>query len=169
MQFNKIPTTRYAMQWDMGAWFSQGIGGRGIIQTLELIVLSQRPISYPWTLNCPFFLMHPVILFFQELVEVVNALGMKRYRSEFHIGESHQFLKIVFFPVVQENTQKCVPKPFLTHVFLFLVQLELVGCFPLTFFYNSFISPWWGTHFCIAQWLGREIHDLGVCRGRFCP
>ena len=36
MQFNKIPTTSYAMQREMGAWFPQGI--RGIIQTLEPIV-----------------------------------------------------------------------------------------------------------------------------------
>ena len=37
MQFNKIHTTSYAMQQEMGELFSQGIG-REIIQTLEPIV-----------------------------------------------------------------------------------------------------------------------------------
>ena len=40
MQFNKIPTTSYAMQLRDGDMISQGIG-REIIQTLEPIVLSQ--------------------------------------------------------------------------------------------------------------------------------
>ena len=40
MQFNKIPTTSYAMQQEMGAWFSKGIV-REIIQTIEPIVLIQ--------------------------------------------------------------------------------------------------------------------------------
>ena len=39
MQFNKIPTTSYAMQQRDGGMVSQGIGG--IIQTLEPMVLSQ--------------------------------------------------------------------------------------------------------------------------------
>ena len=43
MQFNKIPTTSYAMQRDMGAWFPQGIGG--IIQIHELIGLSQMSMG----------------------------------------------------------------------------------------------------------------------------
>ena len=46
MQFNKIPTTSYAMQQRDGGMISQGIG-REIIQTLEPIVLSQMSMREP--------------------------------------------------------------------------------------------------------------------------
>ena len=59
---------------------SQGIG-REIIQTIELIVLGQMSMREPITLNYPFCLMHPIIYFFQKLVEVVNALGKAGHGS----------------------------------------------------------------------------------------
>ena len=103
------------------------------------------------------------------MVEAINALGMERYGSQFRIGESHDFCKNVFLLVGKENTQKLVPKPLLTHAFLFLMQLELARIFPSRFYACSFSFPWLGTHFCVAQWMGREIHDLGVYRGLLCP
>ena len=39
-------------------------------------------------------------------------------------------------------------KPFLTHVFHFLTQLEIARVFPSRF---SCISPWLGTHFRVVQ------------------
>ena len=69
------------MQQRDGGMISQGKRG-GIIQTIETIVLSQMSMRKPITLNYPFCLMHPIIYFFQKLVEVVNALGMERYGSQ---------------------------------------------------------------------------------------
>ena len=60
MQFNKIPTTSYAMQQEMGAWFSKGIV-REIIQTIEPIVLSQMSMREPINYQLPICLMHPII------------------------------------------------------------------------------------------------------------
>ena len=140
---------------------SKGIG-REIIQTLDPIVLIQMSMGEPIkSLNYPFFLMHPIIYLFQNLVGVVNALGMERYGSQFCIGESHHFWRNNFFLRGQENTQKLVPKPFLTHVFLFLTQLDLAGRFPLTFACISFILQLLETHFCIAQWMGRMDSRFG--------
>ena len=69
----------------------------------------------------------------------------------FVLGKAINFGKSYFFLAGQENTQKCVPIPFLTHVFHFLMQLELAGAFSFTFFYISFIPPWPEIHFCVAQ------------------
>ena len=64
-----------------GGMISQGIG-REIIQTLEPIVLSQMSMGEPIILSTTlFFLMHPIIYFFQNLDEVVNALGREEYGS----------------------------------------------------------------------------------------
>ena len=52
MQLIKIPTTSYAMQQEMGAWFSQGIG-REIIKTLETIVLIQMSLREPINSQLP--------------------------------------------------------------------------------------------------------------------
>ena len=58
MQFNKIPTTSYAMQQEMGELFSQGIG-RVIIQTLESIVLRQMPMREPIKSQLPILTYAP--------------------------------------------------------------------------------------------------------------
>ena len=73
------------------------------------------------------------------------------------------------FLMGKENTQKCVPNPFLTHDFHFLIHMDLVGAFASRFLAFSIIFPWMETCFWLAHWMGREIHDLGVCRGHFFP
>ena len=95
--------------------------------------------------------MHPIIYFFHKLVEAVNALGMEEYGSQFRIGAGHDFWKNESLLMGQENTQKLVPKPFLTHVFHFLSQLELAGAFPSRFYVVSSFSPWMETCFCITR------------------
>ena len=65
---------------------SQGIW-REIIQTIEPNV-NERTHT---TLNYPFCLIHPIIYFFQKLVEALNALGMEEYGSQIRIGASHHF------------------------------------------------------------------------------
>ena len=57
MQFNKIPTTSYAMQQEMPTWFSQGIG-RKIIQTLNPIMLSQMSMREPIKLSTTYFVLY---------------------------------------------------------------------------------------------------------------
>ena len=46
--------------------------------------------------NYIFWLIHPIIYFFQKLVEVVNAWGMEEYDSQIQIGASHHFWKPCF-------------------------------------------------------------------------
>ena len=47
-------------------------------------------------------------------------------------GQATFFEKHIFL-MGQENTQKCVPNPFLTHVFHFLTQLKLARAFASCF------------------------------------
>ena len=81
----------------------------------------------------------------------------------------HHFWKIMFLLMGQENTQKLVPIPLFTYVFLFLTQLELDGHFPSHFSAFPLVYPWMETCFCIAKWMAKEIHNLGVSRGNFFP
>ena len=57
----------------------------------------------------------------------------------FVLGKAIIFWKIEFFMMGKVNTHKLVPIPYLTHMFLFLAQLEIDGVFSLTFFCISFI------------------------------
>ena len=66
MQFNKIPTTSYAMQQEMGAGFSQGVG-REIIQTLEPIGLSQMSMRGPIKCQLPILTYAPNHLIFPRV------------------------------------------------------------------------------------------------------
>ena len=66
MQFNKIPTTSYAMQQRDGGIISQGIG-REIIQTLEPIVLIQISMRGPLNSQLPILSYAPNHLFLSEV------------------------------------------------------------------------------------------------------
>ena len=70
---------------------SQGIG-RENIQTIEPSVNGRMHK----VVNYLFCLIHPIIYFFQKLVEVVNALGMEEYDSQIRMKKRHQFWEIKF-------------------------------------------------------------------------
>ena len=84
MQFNKIPTTSYVNATRDEGMISKGIGWGGIIQTIDLNVIERTHKN----LNYPFCLIHPIIYFFQKLVEVLNSLGNGRvWESKFVLGK----------------------------------------------------------------------------------
>ena len=62
-----------------------------------------------------------------------NCLLIGKKVKSLLIGASHQIWEILFLLVGKENTQKCVPIPFFTHAFLFLMQMEIAGNFSSRF------------------------------------
>ena len=101
-----------SMQQRDGGMISQGIG-RENIQTLE-------PNFNGGThkvVNYLFCLMHPIIYFFQKLVEVVNALEWKSMAVKNSYWGSHQFWENEFLLVGQVNTRKCLPIHYSSKVF----------------------------------------------------
>ena len=80
-----------SMQQRDGGVISQGMG-RDNIQTIDPIVLSQISMGEPIKLSTTIFVfLHPIIYFFQKLVEVVNSLGMEEYGGQIRIIKRHNF------------------------------------------------------------------------------
>ena len=95
-------------------------------------------------------------------LSLVNVLGTERYGSQFRIGASHDFWKYVSLLMGQENTQKLVPKPFLTHAFLFLTQLEIAEVFSPRFAAIFLHFPWLGNLFLCCTVDGKRDSWFGV-------
>ena len=129
---------------------SQGIG-REIIQTLGPIVLSQMSMREPIKLSTTHFVL--CTQSFNSSRSWLRKLMHWEWRGmevNFVLGQAINFGKSCFFLMGQEKNQKLVPKPFLTHVFLFLMQLYLAGAFSLMFSCISFIFSMVENLFCIA-------------------
>ena len=88
------------------------IGGR------ECLTLSHwgKPIK---TVNYPFLVFFPNILFLLEFGLGSNCIGMERVWENNLNQEEYPFLKNVFLLHGKENTKKCMPIPSCIHVFIF--------------------------------------------------
>ena len=83
--------------------------------------------------NYLFCLIHPIIYFFQKLVEVVNAWGWEEYGSQIWVGEAIRFWKMCFWLMGKVSSQKLFPSHGSLMSFIFLMHLKLVGLSPSRF------------------------------------
>ena len=177
---------------EMGAWFSKDKGGK----YSNLCANGEKPNvkgRTHQTLNHPFFLVCPIIYFFQKFIELVNARRWEEYGNQFRIWEATHFWKMCFWLMRQLNAQKYFPTHmaftssssscfwssyvFPIHVlaFFFIFTMDgksiwkcsVTGLFPWNFC-CCFLITQLGKHVfgCIANGR-RDPLFLGVCWGHF--
>ena len=178
----------------MGAWFPKDKGGN--IQTFGLVGKSQiskgepiKPVNY---LSC---LIHPIIYYYQKLVELVIAWDGQGMAVQIRIWEAISFWETRFWLMGQVIAQKCYPFP---HASTFLSSPRFWSSWALSFTFLQFpvffphgwevvlltFSGWdlcwaflwlfsslpgWEKRFWVAQRVGEETHNFWVLLSLFWP